>query len=173
MMEWEAIAAIGEMIGGAAVVVSIVYLSAQIRANTRATKANASFDATHSWALSNEYVHQMSDEVLAAFQRGYHPDARSEDFTEIERIRMAIHIRALFQKLEGQYYLFRYGFLEPDVWSKRSAWASGLIQLPFWQQWWQAEIEENVYTDAFVEAIESASPVRVSLSGGDRFGGAQ
>jgi len=171
-MSWDAVAAMGELIGAVAVVVSVVYLSAQIRANTRATRASASFDATHSWALSNELVHQMSDEILAAFQRSMNPNVHPDTFTEIERIRMALHIRALFQKLEGQYYLFIHGLLEPDVWANRSTWASGLIRLPVWQDWWQTEIEEHIYSPAFVKAIESASPIRVSLSGGARFGGA-
>lgn len=170
-MNWDAIGAVGEIIGAVAVVISIAYLAAQIRANTRATRASASFDATHSWALTNELVHQMSDELVAAFQRSYDPEASPDAFSEVERIRMSIHIRALFQKLEGQYYLYTLGFLEPDVWRKRSAWASGFIRLPMWQDWWQTEIEEHIYADAFVEAIESTQPIRVSLSGGARFGG--
>ena len=169
MLDWDAIGAIGEIIGAVAVVVSIAYLAAQIRANTRAMRATASFDATHSWAQSNDLAHQMSDEVILAHQRSYDPAASPDEFSEVERIRIALHIRSLFQKLEGQYYLYRYGFLEPDVWKKRSEWASGFIRLPVWQAWWQTEIEENVYSDAFIEAIEAAKPIRISLSGGSRF----
>ena len=39
----------GEFIGSVGVVVSLVYLAVQIRANTRTTRANASFQAIHSW----------------------------------------------------------------------------------------------------------------------------
>ena len=164
-MNWEAIGAVGEILGAAAVVVSIIYLSIQIRSNTRATKASASFDATHSWALTNELVHQMSDEVLEVFRRSYGPDARPGDFSHAERIRISAHTRALFQKLEGQYFLYRFGFLEPDLWRKRSAWACGFVRQPFWQDWWQNELREGIYSDAFVEAIESAPATTVSLVG--------
>ena len=164
-MNWDAIGAIGEIVGAAAVVVSIAYLAIQIRSNTRATKASASFEATHSWATSNELVHQMSDEVLLAFRKSYTPDATPGDLSDAERIRVAAHVRALFQKLEGQYYLYRYGFLDPDVWAKRSAWAHGFIELPFWQDWWQNELRELIFSDDFVEAVEAAPVIHVSLVG--------
>ena len=38
-MNWDAIGAIGEVVGAAAVVVSIVYLAVQIRQNTSSTKS--------------------------------------------------------------------------------------------------------------------------------------
>jgi hypothetical protein len=120
-MHWEAIGASGESLAAVAVVVSIVYLSIQIRSNTRATEASASFDATHSWALSNELVHQISDGLLLSFQRSYDPEAQPDEFSPTDRVRMSIHHRSLFQKLEGQYYLHMYGYLEPDVWRKRSS----------------------------------------------------
>jgi hypothetical protein len=42
--------AIGEFVGSIGVIVTLVYLAIQIRANTRAIKASPGFDATHSWA---------------------------------------------------------------------------------------------------------------------------
>lgn len=164
-MNWDAIGAIGETIGAIAVVISILYLSIQIRSNTRATKASASFDATHSWATSNEQVPQFSDELLEAFNRSYDPVASQSDFSDIENIRIGAHMRALFQKLEGQYYLHRYGYLETDIWKKRSAWAHGLIQLPYYRKWWDTEIREAVYSDEFSAAVLSSSPIQVSLPG--------
>jgi hypothetical protein len=164
-MNWEAAGAIGEMIGAAAVVVSILYLSIQIRSNTRATKASAGFEATHSWATSNEQTTQMTDELLEAFNRSFDPEVSQNDFSDIENVRIGAHFRALFQKLEGQYYLYQYGYLAAGLWKKRSSWASGLIQLPYYKKWWEAEIQEMVYSDEFIEAILSSAPIQVSLPG--------
>ena len=161
-MNWEAIGAVGETIGAIAVVVSILYLSIQIRSNTRATKASASFEATHSWALSNEQAHQLSDNDVVAFQKAYSQGTLSE----IERFRVEAFHRALFQKLEGQYYLYKYGYLEPAVWTRRSEWASGLVQLPFFKDWWQQELTQSIYSDEFIDAIRSASAISVSIVGG-------
>ena len=40
-MNWEAIAAVGEIVGATAVVVSLVYLAVQIRQNTRSNRVSA------------------------------------------------------------------------------------------------------------------------------------
>ena len=102
-MNWEAIAAIGEITGAAAVVVSIVYLSFQIKSNTRATMARASFDASHSWAQFNEQMTLAPDDVLALISKTYEPGATIDDVSETEYMRMVILHRTIFQKLEGQY----------------------------------------------------------------------
>jgi len=164
-MNWDAIGAIGETIGAIAVVVSILYLAIQIRSNTRATKASASFDATHSWATSNEQAPQFSDELIEAFRKTYDPKCDPKSFTDIENIRIGAHNRALFQKLEGQYYLFKFGYLALGVWEKRSAWANGLIQLPYYSEWWENELKESIFSDEFVDAVLSASGVQVSMPG--------
>ena len=108
MMDLQDWGAIGEVVAAIAVVVSIVYLAAQIRSNTRATKASASFDATHSWATLNE---------------------------------------------------------QANLCAKRSSWAAGLILLPFYSVWWKEELELSIYSDAFVEAINSAHAIGVRMIG--------
>ncbi len=100
-MNWEAIAAIGETAGAAAVVISIVYLSVQIKSNTRATMASASFDASHSWAEFNEHMMLAPDDVLGLTLRTYDPKATAEDLSEMEFMRMAVVHRTIFQKLRA------------------------------------------------------------------------
>ena len=55
-MNWEAIGVIAEVVGAVAVIVSLVYLAIQVSSNTRALRATASFDTTHSWATTNGRV---------------------------------------------------------------------------------------------------------------------
>jgi hypothetical protein len=167
-MNWEAIGAIGEILGALAVVVSILYLSIQIRSNTRATKASASFDATHSWALSNEQAHGMSAEDIADLNASYDINANPNVLSEVGRFRVEAFHRALFQKLEGQYFLYKFGYLEPDLWEKRSAWAHGVIQLPFYRNWWENELTQSVYSDEFVNAVTSVDYINVAVVGGRR-----
>lgn len=52
-MNWEAVGAVGEIVGAAAVVVTLVYLAGQVRQATRATQA-ASFQAAS--ALEQEFL---------------------------------------------------------------------------------------------------------------------
>ena len=165
MMDLQDWGAIGEVVAAVAVVVSIVYLAAQIRSNTRATKASASFDATHSWATLNEQANLWDKDFLKALLRSMSKDSTWEEFDEVTRMQISLAHRALFQKLEGQYYLHVYGYLEEDVWAKRSSWAAGLISLPFYSVWWEEELELSIYSDAFVEAINSAHAIGVRMIG--------
>ena len=167
-MSWDAVGAIGEILGALAVVVSILYLSIQIRSNTRAMKASASFDATHSWALSNEQAHGMSDADIADLNASYDANAVPDVLSVPGRFRVEAFHRALFQKLEGQYFLYKFGYLDSDLWRKRSAWAHGVIELPFYRNWWENELKQSVYSDEFIRAVESAELVKVSVPGGRR-----
>jgi hypothetical protein len=164
-MNIQDLGAIGEVVGAIAVIVSILYLSIQVRANARAMKATASFDATHSWATLNEQLFHLEDPIIEAAIKSYEGTDSWDDFTPVMRTRLGIMHRALFQKLEGQFYLHAHGFLEPDVWAKRSSWAAGLIRIPFYSKWWQDEKDLAVFTDAFVQAIESTHSVKVMMTG--------
>ena len=159
-MSWEAAAAIGELVGAAGMIVSILYLAQQIRANTNATKASASFQATHSWAQLNENLLSLPDELLAWAGKLASP---AEDFSDAEWMRFTLGWRAVFQKLEGQYYLHRYGLLEDDLWQKRRAIARGVLDQPAGRRWWEGELRQAEYTDEFVAAIEASTPVDMTL----------
>jgi len=54
-MDWNALGAIAETLGAIAVVGSIIYLAIQVNNNTKTLKANAGFQATHSWAAHRAY----------------------------------------------------------------------------------------------------------------------
>ena len=167
-MNWNAIAAIGEAIGAVAVVASIAYLALQIRSNTRATKASAAFDASHSWAEHNTATLQMPDDLWAAAVRACNPAEVAANFSDVEKAKLGINSRALFQKLEGQYYLYKHGYLESGIWQTRRRFALGFIQAPFYRDWWESELKLSVYSDDFVAALldETTLPTR----SGDRSG---
>ena len=162
VQDWGAIA---EIIGAAAVVISIVYLSIQIRSNTRATKAGANFDATHSWATINELVSGYDPSFLKLVLDSYKADTEWESIDELNRMRISLLHRALFQKLEGQYYLYTSGYLELDLWKKRCSWAAGLVKLPFYAKWWEDEKQLSIYSDRFIEAIDSSATIQVKMTG--------
>jgi len=166
-MNWDAIGAVGEILGAIAVVVSIGYLSIQIRSNTRAMKASGGFDATHSWADINQAAVLWSPEMKSNMVRAMSPDSSWDEFSAEERFDLTLAHRALFQKLEGQFFLYRYEFLEKDLWSKRGAWAASLIALPFFKEWWRQEKQQHVYTDEFVMAIESIEVFDMRAAGYD------
>jgi hypothetical protein len=60
--------ALGEFISSMAVVFWIVYLSIQIRSNTRTARASATFDGLHSWAEFNRPMATFSDAFVQAVE---------------------------------------------------------------------------------------------------------
>ena len=68
------------------------------------------------------------------------------------------------QKLEGQYYLFKYGLLEPGVWEKRSMVARSIIDPPLMRAWWDNELLIATFSDEFVQAVEDADSLSVPAS---------
>ncbi len=155
-MSWEAIGAIGEMISAFAVVVSIIYLSIQIRSNTRATRGSASYEAAHSWAQTNEQVGQLPDKVLELFVQANRPDFSADRWSEVDRLRMTHWYRSIFQKLEGQYFLYSNGLFDADLWEKRRAIGNGMIKPLYQRAWWDNELELKTFSAGFVHAIETA-----------------
>ena len=167
-MGWDAIGAIGEIIGALAVVLSIAYLAVQVNTNTRAIRAEAGFAATHSWAEANEHGFSMPDDQLINLSRAYSGSAW-EAFSEIERARLSILMRVMFQKLEGQYFLFKYGNLDAGLWESHYSWAAGVIQTNFYRRWWDIEKAQRLYSAEFVAVLEATESITVSaeIVGGD------
>ena len=152
--------ALGEFLGSIGVIATLIYLAIQIRANTRATKGNASFQATHSWAESCQRLSELPGELFAPFTTMFKADKTAQDMTPEEYERLRYTFRAIFQKLEGQYYLFKYGLLEPQVWETRSSIGSGMVQgNPLLREWWESDTNPTNYSPEFVNAINDAEPI--------------
>ena len=157
--------ALGEFIGSFGVIATLIYLAIQVRTNTRTTRAEASYNALHSWAQLNEHFATQPEDFHELVLRATAPDAREEDFSETEWHRVMQAFRAVLQKLEGQYYLYKYGLMEPNIWEKRSRVAQGLIDSgPLMRAWWAHEQPIETFSDEFVRAVEAARKLDVAGS---------
>ena len=154
--------ALGEFVGSFGVIATLFYLAIQIRSNTRTTRAEASYNALHSWAQLNETYAIQAEDFHDLILRASSPNAKEEDFTDVEWHRVAQAFRAVMQKLEGQYYLYKYGLMEPDIWAKRSRVARGIIDPPLMRAWWEHEKPILTFSDEFVRAVEESSALDVA-----------
>jgi len=160
----EELAYVSQIVGVVAVFASLIFVgvqvrqnSEQIKANTRSIKASAAFEGTHSWASTNEVVaSDWSDEALLTAIATYDPGKTWNDFSEIDRARNTLLQRALFQKLEGLYFLHKYGNLDKAIWEARLSWAAGAVKLPFYRQWWAFEKTQNIWSAEFIAVVETA-----------------
>lgn len=118
-MNWNAIGAVAELLGAAAVVVTLVYLSRQIRDQNRAIETSTRDSAFHQLQEWNYQL--MADPRLSVvFQRGA-LSADWGDLSEDDRARF-IHVMYSFYKLFENIYLHSLaGSIEADVWEQNKA----------------------------------------------------
>jgi hypothetical protein len=88
-MNWEAIGALGEIVGAMAVFLTLIYLAAQIRQNTRAVRASAVDAAVHH--VSNVRQALFSDDELTGIYIQGNADPTSLDDKSLVRYRLLIH----------------------------------------------------------------------------------
>lgn len=103
-MNWDAIAAVGEVIGAAAVVISIIYLAVQVRQNTKSAKLSVEQNIASS--MTSFLFDQAHTDIPDIYVRG------SENFanlTEEEAAKFGFFVLGMFrvyqqahdQRLEG------------------------------------------------------------------------
>lgn len=113
-MNWNALGAIGQLVGAAAVVATLLYVSRQVREQTRALNTTVRDSVFHQLQQWNYQI--VADRQLAdLFQRG----AASADWSEIDHVDQArlIHVFYSFFKVFENIYLHAAdGSTSPEVW---------------------------------------------------------
>lgn len=105
-MNWEAIGAVGEILGAVAVLFTLIYLGLQIRQNMRLTKAMIRENRTDS---SQKVIMAISD--IAEIITG-DPSTHSE----ADAFRMSMVLRAMFRDYEAYSYQHHAGMLDKSEW---------------------------------------------------------
>ena len=109
-MNWEAIGAIGEILGAVAVLVTLVYLTTQIRQNTQTTRAKTYSSTTDGW---HNYMQGQTVEdidLLISLAR------KPSELSDAEFYRAYYLCRVLFRRMEHDYYQFKAGTFESNTW---------------------------------------------------------
>ena len=147
--------AIGEVISAIAVVISLFYLAIQLRTNTRTLRANAAWDSEVTYG--NHNVGIARDPAYALLlNRASAAHARPEDFTESETAQLYFGVRSALQLAQAQWWLWRNGNLPNELWEYRRRWARLFVEAPVLKPIWEAEREQNIFAEEFVQDILSA-----------------
>ena len=88
-MSLEQLANLGDLLGGIAVVVSLVYLAIQLRTNTAILKSSSSWDANHTFADLNDLIWQ-DEEFAELLRRSLSPSFDLSNFDESEKFRLHV-----------------------------------------------------------------------------------
>ncbi len=133
-MTIQELGAFGEMIGGIAIIVSLIYVAAQIRQNTRITMsamAVATLDTTTAWYAQMGNNEQSSSLFL-------HWMAAPDSLTAEQRFQMTVNLHGLFLSFQNSYYLAKEGTLAQEILHSLTEVVVGVKDQPgfllFWKQ---------------------------------------
>jgi hypothetical protein len=106
-MNWEMLAAIGEILGSAAVLVTLVYLTIQARQNA------ASIQASTRQAILQEdqqFLFRVMDDPELGLLRF------KSELTDEEKIRLSVYLIAFFRMRENLWRQYQNGVLDKGTW---------------------------------------------------------
>ena len=148
-MNWEALGAIGEIVGAVAVILTLGYLAVQIRQNTRAIRASAHQDTTRD---VSEFLSRVADSpdlarILRVGMKNW------DDLDEDERMRFSMLLFRVFFNFQHLFSLHREGTLDPEYWASQWEVMLWYIRQPGVVRWWS--VSKSRLRPGFVEYMES------------------
>ena len=113
-MDWDAIGAIGEVIGAAGVIVTLGFLATQIRQNTKEARLAAIGELAREY---NAFLRHVTEdaEICSLWRRAV--DGSAEDLSADERARGMMLMGHLIRTVENAFTLWRSGRMSDGDWT--------------------------------------------------------
>lgn len=151
-MTLEELAYLSQIVGVFAVFASLVYVAIQTHQNGRMMRAKAAWDAEVSFIEIND---QLASGGLMS-ELAYKVLTRPDSLTDYERHLTHRFMRGVLQRTEAQYALHAHGVLDAEVWHLRRAYIKGILKNPVFNEVWQAEKANSMFTRAFIAEMDKA-----------------
>ena len=133
-MNWEAIGAVAEALGAIGVILTLAYLTVQIRQNTSATRSSVRQALSDSNLVLPTSVIENGD-----FAKIWVKSFNEESLDEDEKLRLQAFIYRDLRHMENAYYQTREGLLADDEWYGIRENLIYLFSLPAYQRYWESE----------------------------------
>src|SRR4051812_31675880 len=148
-MNWEMLAAIGQLAAVLVGIPSIIYLALQIREQTRERRQSAVNALTVQWGDLTKSLHDNA-EFAAIFLRGVQS---FNDFDAVSKLRFSAFFNRFFKNFEGMYFSYHDKILTPALWDEIERTMSDFIAYPGVQQWW--ETRRHWHTEEFARVVDA------------------
>ena len=143
--------AIGELISGVAVVITLAYLALQIRQNTRAMRV-ASLQARHD-AINQIYRDMYQTPGMPELLTKELNDP--ENLTEVEDRSLNLRLISYLTTLQGLYYERKLGTLDADL-TRSVDQVVQLARMPRRRRWWRERGRETVsFSPEFIAHVDA------------------
>jgi len=133
-MNWDAIGAIGEIVGAAGVLFTLGFLAIQIRQNTSSIKAQSELELSLKIAEWHGRV-TSNPELAALYEQAV---SNSEAMSIEDAAKVLWHFAELFYIYEGIFFLYKKGDISKESWGTKMGAAKNLLKIEIIRKWWDA-----------------------------------
>ena len=144
-MGWDAIGAIGEIVGAFAVVATLGYLAVQIRQNTKVSRAQMSKDLF--LASRSALLEIAGNSELATLMR------EIRGFEDLDATRRYAYLASFFRLFELQHNLSKQGLLDEPIARSYELILRAHTHLGYFDTWWG--IAKPEYHEDFAAYVET------------------
>jgi hypothetical protein len=162
-MNWDAIGAMGEIVGAVAVVVSLIYLASQIRQQNRESRISSAHEITEAF---RDTIGAMKDparaELSVKAMRGL------EGLTDAEKIQVLALAQTYFRVWEEAHYQHTEKRLEASMWEAMCVQFGGLMSIPMFAESWN--LRKSAYRKEFQHFVDNERDTSIANPIGDLLG---
>jgi hypothetical protein len=145
-MNWDALGAIGEVVGALAVVVTLIYLAFQVKQHTIASRVSAKQEITRQYSDFADLLLTHAD-LLEVYQRGLSGDIK----TGVDREKFTFIMRKATWYFASMHYQYSVQSLSDDEWHQSQVLIKRVCRAPGYKHFWEAE--EGEYSSNFAQYI--------------------
>ena len=150
-MNWDAIGAIGEIVGALAVVVSLVYLGVQIRAQNRESSMLAMHQISQGFRESiGEFANLESADIYVRGNEDY------DSLSDTERFVLIAGLQRILRVWEEAYHQYQEGRLSDKIWKVMHAQYSALMSSESFSRVWK--LRRDYYDPEFRCYVDGIKP---------------
>ena len=148
-MNWEMLAAIGQLAAVFVGIPSLIYFAVQIREQTKERRQAAVNALTVQWGDLTCALHE-SAEFSSIYLRGLQS---FDDLDAVSRVRLSAFLNRFFKNSQAMYFSRCDGVLSVSLWGEIERTMSDLIAYPGTRQWW--ETRRHWHTEEFGRVVDA------------------
>jgi hypothetical protein len=152
-MNWEAIGAVGEILGALGVIVTLGYLATQIRQNTASNRQAAARSTVDAINRLNFLVVEHP-EIIDLSMRGL---AELRKLNAIERARFHLHWMSSFIVYQQAFFHAQRFEIERHLWRPIETHLFQYLRTPGLSEWWDEN--QNRFSPEFVAYVRAGEPI--------------
>jgi len=138
--------AIGELVGGIAVIGSLLYVGLQVRQSNRMEMAESIRAATRDYITT---FHQLDGGL---FSRGV---LDFEGLATDEKQTLHQGLFSMFTVAQSEYSLIGHGLADPEIFERHAGWLASITRTPGLEPWWRTV--KPLFDEAFRTRLDAAA----------------